>query len=171
MPTPTTVATSLLVIPCLVHNSMVEHTVFEPLEYKSHLKNDKHIQWSKVHDPDFMLAHCIRQVAHDPWRQRGEAVGVMTGDYYNRHISAWEPVLEPWKYDISNHVSCILLTCAITLRNLYRDSQNAQQSIECTQICVCSLCVCVCVCVCVHVWSHVSVQNEAGVGEGPEVQH
>ena len=22
----------------------------------------------------------------------------MTGDYYNRHISAWEPVLEPWRW-------------------------------------------------------------------------
>ena len=22
----------------------------------------------------------------------------MSGDYYNRHISAWEPVLEPWRH-------------------------------------------------------------------------
>ena len=23
---------------------------------------------------------------------------MMSGDYYNRHISAWEPVLEPWRH-------------------------------------------------------------------------
>jgi vacuolar protein sorting-associated protein 13D len=37
------------------------------------------------------------QGVHDPWRRRGEAKAIVAGDYYNRHISAWEPVLEPWK--------------------------------------------------------------------------
>ena len=40
---------------------------------------------------------CVQGV-HDPWRRRGEAKAIVAGDYYNRHISAWEPVLEPWKY-------------------------------------------------------------------------
>lgn len=37
------------------------------------------------------------QAEHDflPAR-KGRARAVFSGDYYNRHISAWEPVVESW---------------------------------------------------------------------------
>ena len=44
---------------------------------------------------DFSLADI--QAEHGFGRVRkGLARALFAGDYYNRHISAWEPVLEPW---------------------------------------------------------------------------
>ena len=37
------------------------------------------------------------QAQHDLLERKGKATTVLSGDYYNRNISAWEPVLEPWK--------------------------------------------------------------------------
>ena len=31
-------------------------------------------------------------------KHKGKATAVLCGDYYNRSISAWEPVIEPWRY-------------------------------------------------------------------------
>ena len=30
-------------------------------------------------------------------KSRGKAQANFAGDYYNRNITAWEPVIEPWK--------------------------------------------------------------------------
>ena len=67
---------------------------------------------------------CVgEQGVHDPWRRRGEATAVVASDYYNRHISAWEPILEPWRYGngtrsnnqlFTRGVSSLLL-CSLTL--------------------------------------------------------
>lgn len=38
------------------------------------------------------------QAQHDLLvEKKGRAVATLSGEYYNRNISAWEPVLEPWK--------------------------------------------------------------------------
>ena len=39
---------------------------------------------------DIQAEHSILDV------KKGRARALFAGDYYNRHISAWEPVLEPW---------------------------------------------------------------------------
>ncbi len=45
---------------------------------------------------DFSLVDL--QAEHDLAEEgkRGRARALFAGDYYNRHISAWEPVLESW---------------------------------------------------------------------------
>ena len=44
---------------------------------------------------DFSLAD-IRAEHNFSVVKKGRAKAMFAGDYYNRHISAWEPVLEPW---------------------------------------------------------------------------
>ncbi len=47
---------------------------------------------------DFSLSQL--QAEHDLLVQRkGSATAIFSGEYYNRNISAWEPVVEPWRYD------------------------------------------------------------------------
>ena len=40
---------------------------------------------------NFLAEHMLRE------EKRGRAKGNFAGDYYNRNISAWEPIIEPWK--------------------------------------------------------------------------
>ena len=40
---------------------------------------------------DFQAEHVLRE------EKRGRAKANFAGDYYNRNISAWEPIIEPWK--------------------------------------------------------------------------
>lgn len=30
--------------------------------------------------------------------KKGKATSVFSGEYYNRNISSWEPMVEPWRY-------------------------------------------------------------------------
>ena len=40
----------------------------------------------------------------------GKAASTMTGSYYNRALSSWEPFLEPWKCNLLWKVNSIGLT-------------------------------------------------------------
>ena len=40
----------------------------------------------------------------------GKAASTMTGSYYNRALSSWEPFLEPWRCDLQWKVNPIGLT-------------------------------------------------------------
>ena len=45
---------------------------------------------------DFTLAEL--RAEHDLLvEKKGRAQAVFSGEYYNRNISAWEPVIEPWR--------------------------------------------------------------------------
>jgi len=45
---------------------------------------------------DFSLADLQLDHALSDETKHGKARAIFAGDYYNRHISAWEPVLESW---------------------------------------------------------------------------
>ena len=45
---------------------------------------------------DFSLSHL--RAEHDLLiEKKGRATADFSGEYYNRNISAWEPVVEPWR--------------------------------------------------------------------------
>lgn len=48
--------------------------------------------------PLFDVSLTSVQVEHDLLTaNEGKAMATLAGDYYNRNISAWEPVVEPWR--------------------------------------------------------------------------
>ncbi|KAF4525446.1 hypothetical protein B566_EDAN016234 [Ephemera danica] len=49
------------------------------------------------------LCLCQELNPHDPARyfDKGSMRSLMTTDYYNRHLSGWEPLIEPWKCDFA----------------------------------------------------------------------
>ena len=75
---------------------------------------------------DFTLAQL--QAEHDLLvEKKGRAAAIFSGEYYNRNISAWEPVIEPWR--------CVCVCVCVCM-------------CVCVYMCVC-MCACVYVCECV----------------------